>query len=82
MGITNQLEMLAEPRHGTSSVGSLITVSHSFVPEAILLSQVSVVAVCSAIFLPVLLIALPTFKSDIAVVKTSIKVSRLKHLNL
>ncbi|WP_238375433.1 hypothetical protein [Rickettsia massiliae] len=46
-------------------------------PEATLLSQVMVVVVFSAIFFA-LLIALPTFKSDIAVVKTSIKVARLK----
>ena len=71
--------MSTKPKHGTSSVGSISITVSSFVPEATLLSQVRVVAVFSAIFLPALLIALPTFKSDIAVVKTSIKVARLKN---
>lgn len=60
-------------------VGSISITVASFVPEVTLLSQVRVVAVFSAIFLPALLIALPTLKSYITVVKTSIKVARLKN---
>ncbi|WP_341787520.1 hypothetical protein [Rickettsia endosymbiont of Cantharis rufa] len=43
-----------QPMHGTTSVGSILITVSSFVSETMLLSQVKVIAVFSAIFCPAL----------------------------